>query len=171
MFYFIDMNETGHHTDSTVSRPEFVAELTPYRSLGRTGFLILMLFVAVTCFVSGIMFMMMGAWPILVFFAVDAFIVWLAFRLNYRSGRIRERVSVARDRLVVQKFDPAGRMKEHVFNPFWTRFEVERHEEIGITSMRLRSRNEHLDIGSFLNPDDRESFSTAFAGAIARIRN
>lgn len=164
------MNDTNHHTEEHTSNPEFIAELVPYRSLSQNGFLLLMVFIGITCIVSGVMFMVIGAWPVLIFFGVDIFIIWLAFKLNYRSGLVKERVSVARDELIVQKFDPKGRMKEHSFNPFWTRFEVERHEEIGITSMRLKSRDQQLDIGSFLNPDDRESFSQAFAGAIARVR-
>lgn len=152
-------------------KPEFVAELTPHRSLSREGFYVLMGFISVTCFASGVMFMVIGAWPVLIFLALDVLVIWLAFKLNYRSGRVRERVSVARDELVIQQFDSSGRMKEHIFNPFWTRFEIERHDEIGITGMVLRSRDKQLTIGSFLNPEDRESFSMAFAGAIARVRS
>ena len=164
------MTDPDRHLPGEKSKPEFVAELTPHRSLGRRGFFVLMGFVSVTCFVSGMMFMAIGAWPVLVFFAVDVLIIWLAFKLNYRAGRVKERVSVARDEVLVQQFDPAGRMKEHSFNPFWTRFEIERHEEIGITAMKLRSRDQQLLIGSFLNPEDRESFSAAMAGAMARVR-
>lgn len=163
------MDET-RRVDNQLLKPEFVAELRPHRSLSREGFILLMAFVSLTCFLSGIMFMVIGAWPVVVFFGVDVFIVWLAFKLNYRAGRVRERVSVARDHLLVQKFGPDGCMKEHSFNPFWTRFEVERHEEIGITSMKLTSRDRQLTIGSFLNPDDRESFSEEFGSAIARVK-
>ncbi|MEM7214638.1 MAG: DUF2244 domain-containing protein [Pseudomonadota bacterium] len=165
------MSDETAARDCDNPKPDFVAELTPHRSLGRTGFFILMGFVSVTCFLSGMMFLVMGAWPVFLFMGLDVFIIWLAFKINYRAARARERISVGRHELKVQKIDPAGRMVEHVFNPFWTRFEVERHEQIGITSMRISSQDRILPIGSFLNPVDRESFAVAFSHALVRAKN
>lgn len=153
------------------NKPEFVAELTPHRSLGRAGFFALIGFVAITCFISGVMFLVMGAWPVFIAMVFDVFIIWLAFHLNYRSARAKEVISVARDELKIQKFDPRGRMIEHTFNPFWTRFEIERHDEVGITSMRLTTKEFSLPIGAFLNPDDKESFADAFKGALGRVKS
>lgn len=166
-----DMNDETTAQEANNPKPDFVAELTPHRSLGRTGFFMLMGFISITCFVSGMMFLLIGAWPVFFFMMLDAFIIWLAFKINYRAARAKERISVDRSRLLVQKFDPAGRLAEHVFNPVWTRFEVDRHDEIGITSMRLTSRGESCAIGAFLNPDDRESFALAFAEALRKVKS
>lgn len=152
------------------NKPEFIAELTPHRSLGRNGFLLLMGFIGITCFSSGVMFLVMGAWPVFIAMALDALIIWFAFHMNYRSAKAREVVSVARDEVKIQKFAPSGRIETHTFNPFWTRFEVDRHDEIGITSMRLTTKEFSLPIGAFLNPDDRESFADAFKGALGRVK-
>lgn len=152
------------------NEPDFLAELTPHRSLGKTGFIILMSFVAITCFIAGMLFLVIGAWPVFLFFGLDVLIVWFAFKLNYRSGRIMERVSVNRHELRVQRVSANGRIEEKVFNPFWTRFEVDRHKEIGITSMRLVNRDTNVQIGSFLNPKDRESFALAFSNALGRAK-
>ncbi len=59
-------------------------------------------------------------------------------------------------------------MTEHRFKPLWARFFVHRHEEFGITAMRVAGEGRVTDIGSFLNPDDRESFSKAFKGLCHR---
>ncbi|MNL79642.1 hypothetical protein D3C87_2062930 [compost metagenome] len=61
-------------------------------------------------------------------------------------------------------------MIEHRFNPFWARFFVRRHQEIGIVSMHVAGEGRRTDIGSFLNPDDRESFAKAFRGALATAK-
>ena len=155
---------------SGASTPDFVAELTPYRSLGRTGFLWLMAFVSFTCLLSGLMFLVMGAWPVFIFMGLDILIIYAAFKFNYHSARAKERVSIGRDELKIEKVHPSGRVVKHVLNPFWTRFEVNRHEEYGIVSMRVLSRDIELDIGSFLNPEDRESFAFAFGAALNRIK-
>src|SRR3546814_736573 len=95
--------------------------------------------------------------------------LYVAFKLSYRSGRTREEVTVSRTKLSIRKFSPAGRVVEHRFNPFWARFGVNRHEEFGITSMYVTGEGRWTDIGSFLNPDDRESFAKAFRGALASV--
>ncbi|HEU4986337.1 MAG TPA: DUF2244 domain-containing protein, partial [Rhizobiaceae bacterium] len=60
--------------------------------------------------------------------------------------------------------------EEHRFNPFWARFSVTRHAEIGITNMAVVARDKSVGVGSFLNPDDRESFATAFGRALATAK-
>ena len=152
------------------TKPEFIAELTPHRSLGRTGFFLLMGFIGITCFISGMMFLVMGAWPVFIAMALDALIIWFAFKMNYRSAKAREVISIARDEVKIQKFAPSGRVETHTFNPFWTQFEVDRHDEIGITSMRLSTKEFTLPIGAFLNPDDRESFAYEFKNALGRVK-
>ena len=152
-------------------KPDFVAELVPYRSLGRTGFIVLMCFIGVTCFMSGMMFLMIGAWPVFLFLGLDVLIIWLAFKLNYRSARRMERISVSTDELKIQVIEPSGRETEYVFNPFWTRLEIDRHEEIGITRMQVASSDRRLQIGAFLNPDDRESFAVEFQRALANAKS
>ena len=173
---------TGHNTDSgegagsgltfgeTDEAPVFAARLTPYRSLGPHGFFALMAVIGGTWFVAGMLFMAIGAWPIVGFFGLDFLIVWLAFKMNYRAARAFEDVAIWPHDLRVRQVSPRGKVSEHRFNPFWTRFEVERHQEYGITRMALAGQGRELAIGAFLNPDDRESFASAFSSALARVK-
>lgn len=156
--------------DRLNDQPVFAAELVPYRSLGRKGFRVLLALSGAVCCLYGIFFMVTGAWPIGVFLGVDFLLLYLAFRSNYRAAKAREEVTVSRTSLSIRKFSPAGRMVEHRFNPFWARFNVKRHEELGILSMHVAGEGRVTDIGSFLNPDDRESFAKAFRGALATVR-
>jgi uncharacterized membrane protein len=159
------------NSDSGSTRPPvFRARLSPHRSLSRNGFQVLMLFVGATCFASGIMFWAIGAWPVIGFMGVDVLLVWVAFRMNYRAARAFEEVAIWSDDLRVRQVCPAGRVNEHSFNPFWTRFFVNRHEEIGIVAMGIRGEGRELVIGSFLNPLDRESFAAAFSKALAGVK-
>ncbi len=150
--------------------PIFKALLTPHRSLGRTGFLVLMgLLVAIWIGMGG-MFLSMGAWPVFGFFGLDVLLIYLAFRASYRSGRAREEVAVSRTRLDIRKVAPSGREEAHAFNPFWTKFRIARHDEIGITDMAVEGEGRRVAIGAFLNPDDRESFAAAFGQALATAK-
>ncbi|CDZ48456.1 DUF2244 domain-containing protein [Neorhizobium galegae] len=156
--------------DVSEEQPVFAAELTPYRSLGKTGFRVVLVLTGGVCLLYGGFFLVTGAYPIGFFFGLDFLGLYIALKMSYRSGRAREEVIVSRSNLSIRKFSPAGRVVEHRFNPFWARFNVRRHEEFGITSMSVTGEGRGTDIGSFLNPDDRESFAKAFRGALATVK-
>lgn len=151
-------------------KPIFEALLTPHRSLGRQGFIIFALIVSAMALGHMVVFLVAGAWPVALFFGVDLLLIFGAFWLSYRSGRAREEISLSRIELKVKKISASGRQKEHRFNPLWSKFDISRHEEIGITDMRISARDAKTSVGSFLNPEDRESFASAFSGALATAK-
>ncbi|WP_417677961.1 DUF2244 domain-containing protein [Roseibium sp.] len=150
--------------------PFFSAILTPYRSLGPKGFLLLMLFIGGVSFVSGLAFLLMGAWPVFGFFGLDALLIWLAFHLNYAAARAYEEVIVSRTEIVIRKVGPGKRHQEYRFNPYWVRLSITRIEDEGVTKLTLTSRGKNVDLGNFLNPDDRTSFAGAMANALATAK-
>lgn len=155
---------------TAADEPFFRALLTPHRSLGRTGFLLIMGAMMFAWAVTGVIMLSHGAWPVFGFFGLDVLGLYIAFRLNYRAARAREEVSLSRTRLDIRKVAPSGRAQEHRFNPFWARLSIRRHQEIGIVGMAVESRDLSVPIGSFLNPDDRESFAAAFGRALATAK-
>lgn len=150
--------------------PFFKALLVPHRSLGRTGFALLMAALLFIWLTIGAIFMSVGAWPVFGFFGLDVLALYIAFRANYRAARAREEVSLSRTSLDIRKVPPSGRSELHSFNPFWARFCVQRHAEIGITGMAIEARERRVFIGSFLNPEERESFAQAFSQALATAK-
>jgi uncharacterized membrane protein len=146
--------------------PIFQALLTPHRSLGRRGFNALMLGLGTISVLTGIGFVVNGAWPVVGFFGLDVLLVWIAFRASYRSGRAREEVAVSRTDVAIRHVSPAGAVREAHYNPFWARFNVARHDEFGIVGMRVVGEGRQTEVGQLLNPDDRESFATEFNRAL-----
>jgi uncharacterized membrane protein len=157
------------HSDR-MDEPIFRARLVPHRSLGRTGFLLVMGSVAFAWLATGSFFVANGAWPIIGFCGLDLALLYGAFRLSYRSGRQQEEISISRSCLEIRQIEPSGRATLHRFHPFWTRFDIARNPTTGITSMAVACRGAAVQIGSFLNPDDRESFAKAFARALMTAR-
>ena len=66
----------------TGAEGSFFMSLHPNRSLSQSGFVILMSSVALISFVSGLLFLSMGAWPVFGFFGLDALLIYYAFRLK-----------------------------------------------------------------------------------------
>jgi uncharacterized membrane protein len=148
----------------------FSAMLTPHRSLSPTGFLIFMLVLGGISFVSGMVFLLAGAWPIFGFFGLDVLLVYWAFRINYRAAYAYEEVTVTASALTLRKVSHHGRVSEWTLNPLWVRLDRDEHPEFGIERLYLVSRGRRLPIGSFLGPDEKASFAHALAAALGEVK-
>jgi uncharacterized membrane protein len=148
----------------------FSAVVTPHRSLGRAGFLIVMAAVTGVSFVAGVVFLLLGAWPVFGFFGLDVLLVYWAFRANYRAAAAFEEVTVTACELSVRKVSHRGKASEWSFNPLWVRLEREDHEEFGLEHLFLVSRGRRLPIATLLGPQEKESFAAALGAAIGEAK-
>lgn len=165
------MTESNTIEERDPLAPFFSAVLTPHRSLGRRGFLVMMGIALAIAAWSGVRFYVLGAWPVAIFMLADVGLLYVAFKLNYRAARAFEEVHVSLSEVVVRQVAANGRMREHRFNPAWARLSVTRLADEGVTRLALTSHGTSLVVGAFLNPDDRESFASAFDTALADARS
>src|SRR5689334_4673021 len=101
----------------------FSAVIAPHRSLGGVGFFVLMGVVSVVSFAAGMVFLLMGAWPVFGFFGLDVLLIYWAFRINYRAALAYEEVMVTASQLRVRKVSHRGAAAEWCFNPLWVRLD------------------------------------------------
>ena len=148
-------------------QPElFSALLTPHRSLSRTGFMVLMGFICTVSFAAGLVFLLMGAWPVLGFFGLDVLVIWWAFRINFRDAKATEEISVTHFELRVRRVSHRGHVVEWVLNPLWVQLDQKTHAEFGIEKLYLVSRGRRVSIANFLGPDEKASFAKALTAAL-----
>ncbi len=149
----------------------FSALLTPHRSLNRTGFVLVMTFLSVTSFATGIAFLIMGAWPVFGFLGLDVLAIYIAFKINFGRARAREEITVTPSELRVRRVSHRGHVVEWVLNPLWVRLDEVIHEEFGTERIYLISRGRRVSVGSFLGAEEKASFAKALrAGLIAAKR-
>lgn len=161
---------TGNDFDPEEQPQLFSALLTPHRSLNRTGFLVVMAFVSVVSFAAGLAFLLMGAWPVLGFFGLDALAIYWAFRINFRRAKASEEILVTPSELRVRRVSHRGHVMEFVLNPLWVQLDRKTHAEFGIEKLYLVSKGRHIAIGSFLSPDEKASFANALSAALQAAR-
>jgi uncharacterized membrane protein len=153
--------------DPTLDQPKlFSALLTPHRSLNRTGFLVLMGFLSVVSFATGIAFLLMGAWPVLGFLGLDVLVIYWAFRVNFRRAAATEEITVTPSELRVRRVNHRGHVVEWVLNPLWVQLDQKVHAEFGIERLYLVSRGRRVSIGNFLGADEKASFAKALLAAL-----
>ena len=147
----------------------FDAVLYPNRSLPKTGYRAVMSIVIISNLFFGTYFFLEGAWPVLGFCGLDIFAVWLAFKLSYRQGRLRERVRVTPEEMWVARVLPSGHETRWRLQPYWTRVFIERPVEHE-SQVRVTSKGETLILGAFLSPDERGRFAEALSDALGKAR-
>lgn len=161
------MSDLGAHVQVT-NESKFV--LHPHRSLSPRGFLILMAAIGLVSFAVGFAFLLIGAWPVFGFFGLDVALIYLAFKLNYRSGQIYEVVSISPDNLKFSRHHPSGRVEAYEFNPYWARVKLTTDRPDGRTSLRLAAQGREIAFGQFLTDDERRDFAEALTGALLKSR-
>ena len=150
----------------TQAQPDgFHAVLRPYRSLGPAGFVAMMGAVAGFSFAGGIIFYLAGAWPVTGFLGLDVLLIFLAFKLNYRSGRLYETVELTPLRLVWTRVYPSGRQEQFDCNPYWARVSLHEAPD-GRTRLAIRAQGKELIFGRFLTDDERRDFASALKAAL-----
>jgi len=157
---------TGNEIERERDVEIFSARLTPHRSLNRTGFLAVMLFLSAVSFVTGLVFLMMGAWPVFGFFGLDVLVIWWAFKVNFRAARASEEIVVTPTELRVRRVSHRGQVVEWAFNPLWVRLDTEIDEDFGIEHLYLISRGRRLRIAGFLGPQEKASFYNGLVEAL-----
>jgi uncharacterized membrane protein len=150
--------------------PLFSAILTPHRSLNGAGFLAVMLTLGGASFASGIVFILLGAWPVAGFLGLDVALVYWAFRANFRAATAYEEVTVTASELRFRKVSHRGKIIEWTLNPLWVRLDREIDDEYGMLRLYVVSRGRRFPIAGFLPPIEKESFAKALGEALGEAR-
>ena len=159
------------NSESTPNRPTiyFDTELRPHRSLHPTGFAVAMLAASVLGFAIGVAFMIAGAWPVFGFCGLELILLYVAFRLNYRSGRHYEHIRLTDDGLQIRRYGPQGEIGRDDIEPNWLRVMVsETPPDKG--QLILSSHGRSVTIGGFVPPAQRHEVAAALRAAIERYR-
>ena len=149
--------------DASPPRLYFDAVLTPHRALDLRGFLLVMAALGGLCFLSGVIFALHGAWPVV------ALVYW-AFKLNYAGALRGEALRLSDTALEIANISPAGAASVWRFEPTWVRIDVDEglHNQARLT---VWSKGQGLEIGAFLSPNERRSLADALRTALAERRS
>jgi uncharacterized membrane protein len=148
----------------------FRAVLTPHRSLGPKGFMVLMGAVCLVSFGTGLLFYLLGAWPVIGFMGLDVALIYIAFKLNFRALRLYETVDLTQEALTVTRVAPSGESQSWSFNPYWVRLSLA--PRVGRSSeLSIASHGKRLVFASFLTDDERENFALALSSALSSARS
>lgn len=148
----------------------FSATLYPHRSLGRRGFMWVMLGVAGFSFAAGLGFFLAGAWPVIGFLGLDILLLYWAFKSTYWRARQYETVHLTEDALKIVRIGPGKQIQAWRFQPYWVQVALAEPPEHD-SMLELRSHGRSLVIGDFLSPQERTEVAASLRAALRRARN
>jgi len=151
-------------------KPHFSAVLTPYRALDQKGVNVVLIITCLLAAIPGLVFFSLGAWPIVGFLGLDVALLYWGLTHSRQEVNGFEEITLFSDQLDIRRVSSKGRETHHQLNPFWIKLEVVRDFEDRVTDIVLRSKNQTLKIGAFLNPEDKRTFAVAFANALFRLK-
>ncbi|RYZ09618.1 MAG: DUF2244 domain-containing protein [Alphaproteobacteria bacterium] len=91
------------------------AVLEPPRSLSPRGFNRVMMILGGMSFLSSLLFLSIGAWPVMGVMGLEIFALWWVFRYSFRAQLARTYVRVTADAIDVRKVDGWGRERRASF--------------------------------------------------------
>ncbi len=155
---------------SSYGRVLFERVLLPHRSLPPLGFHMMMLALGLISLGVSIGFIAIGAWPVTGFFGLDVGLIYLAFRLSYRSARRRETLRLAGNAFTVERVSVRGERRVWRFQPFWLRVVLEERPDES-NRLLVTSHGRSLVIGDFLPPVMRRELAATLREALRYWRN
>lgn len=114
-------------------------------------------------------FVMLGAWPVLIFSLLDIGALVTALYLFGRSKPQQERLQIAVDRIALIRADERGRTHQIDFPPFWTKLETISRSEADC-QLFLVFRHRRVPIANCLSASERLKIAPKIAAALAFAR-
>ncbi|MEL6979049.1 MAG: DUF2244 domain-containing protein [Pseudomonadota bacterium] len=152
-------NQDGARPEGTDDAPILRLTLWPYRSLDPRTLPFIMIATTIALAIPLIPALGSDAVYVLGGFALfDFLLLFGLIALTYRSGRVREIVSLWPDRLRVERIEPNGASKCWEAHPHWVRvdlMETRRIKDYLVLSASGRS----IELGAFLTPGERRALA------------
>jgi len=153
----------------------FEEYIFPNRSLGQTGFRILMSVIIILSFSIGIMFYTIGAWPVTGFFGLDVFLIYWAFKIQYQQAKAVEIIRLTGDTLTITRIDHKGKREEYEFSSYWVNITMSRPANVplhvGETFPEARSHGKGTFFGIQLNQEMRQQLMQSLSQALIDCKN
>ena len=152
-----------------MANSDFQLEISPHQSLSPRGFACLIGTVAAVNFTGGIVLWWLGAWPVIGFMGIDVALIWLGFRLSFRKGLKKERITITEHELLIERLASENVIETLNFARGFVQVFLEHDEGRNIVGrLWVRSKGRGHQIGAFLGAEERAALAQILKSNLAR---
>lgn len=130
----------------------------------------LLIIAAVAATMISLRFILLGAWPVLIFSVLDIGALAAALHLFSRGQVPEERLRIIGGQIELERLDGRGRRSRITLPAFWTRLEASGRSELDY-DLWLVFRRERHPIGRCISAAERRTLQPRIAAAIAAARH
>ncbi|PPQ29163.1 hypothetical protein CCS01_22485 [Rhodopila globiformis] len=149
--------------------PVFEALIVPYRSTTRRGVIWMAVAIVVLSLGVGMRFLLLGAWPVMLFSLLELPLLGVLLAINLRQTRASELILLDPRQITVTRTDPAGRQTGFSLPTAWLQINLE--ENRGASRVVLTTHGQGREIGGFLHEPEKASLCKALQRAVHDIRH
>lgn len=146
----------------------FCLELRPNRSGSLRGIHMIIGFLLFVFIPTGVIFSIIGAWPVFGFMGAELLLLYVALRINQRATKARERLVLTENLFTVERTDPRGHQQSWQFQPQWLRVDFKKTSDF-VAHLSLSSKGERLNLGLFLSPEEKSDVAQHLRSALSRV--
>ena len=99
--------------------------------------------------------MLKGAWPVFGFFGLDVLLVYIFFKINFKSGKKKERILLTSNQLIIEFYESQKIVKTYFLNPNWLKINLIQLKN-QTSKLQISSINKTIIIGSFLRYQEKK---------------
>ena len=132
---------------------KFLISLKPNSSLIGVNRIIFISSISIVCGGIALIFFFFGATLILPFAGLELGILFTAFYLSFKWSDKKEKIFISQDLVTIEKGSNYAEYKWQEFRSF-TSFQVSKDRR-DLLKLSFRSKGEDIEVGSFLNEDDK----------------
>ena len=144
--------------------------LHPQRSLSIRGFYFIMFICFIISLSVGLFFYSLGAWPVIGFFGLDILLIYLAFKINYKSAKKTEKIILTHQELIVERQKLFGGINSWKFKPpHWVKVTIKSHSNSS-SRVVLSSHGEAIFIGDSVSEIERIETANKIKDGLERLK-
>ncbi len=152
--------EKDHFTSADKSSSRLV--IWPYRSLSPKGFKIIMIILGGMMLSMGLVFFLIGAWPVIGFMGLELGVLYLAFKLNFKAAQRQEQIRADKKTFRIERTSPDGDVNIDELPSPWLKARLDPAQDLEESDRRqqkiiVSTHGKSAEIGAFLHPAEKKA--------------
>ena len=137
-------------------------KIYPNNSLSPKGFFLLMAFITIPCLAIGIMFLVMGAWPVLGFMGLEIVLIYIFFKILFHKNNFYEHITLDTNNFNIFYNNKNRIINTIVLEPTWLQVKLNKKDK----SLFVLTHGKFIELGKCLAFQEKVSLAKTIEDAL-----
>ena len=139
----------------------------PNNSLSPKGFVLLMIFITIPCIFIGVMFLYMGAWPVLGFMGLEIALIFIFFKILFHKNSFYEHIILDKNKFNISYNHNKKTINTIVLEPTWLQVKINHTNK----SLAITTHGKTIELGKCLALEEKIKLAEAIRKGLINWKN